>query len=192
MSYRNELIMRRIDPTTLHWYNKPDLYIISMDKIVLETQPNTRFQGKLNDGKDAVGMYLNVQQDFVFEACLNYRFRNQNDECGIFIHENEQHYITYGLCQQDDLSVQLVCRSFKDGKMDESYRYFGSNIQQFYLRIQKENNTVSFAFGLQGNKYLVHRKLQVEGMDKVGIYAHSYGNSYYDCTFSRMEYLEKE
>ena len=179
----------RINPNTWSWFREPKLYIFSADKLILETEPNSELN-TLEEGKiSAFGLLGEQIENTVFESRIDYKFQNVLDECGLLIKINEHDFWKYGVRSKNKDINEVFCEHNINGYLDGSYRDIGKEISNLYFRISFIENHLFFLCGTDGKRFRNMRR--VEFGDKIstipGIYACSPGNSYFDCTFSKIE-----
>ena len=178
-----------LDPSAMHWMRKPSRYMITDERLVLETEPYTSFQSLSYDSTDAFGMTLDPMDSFCFSVRMDYHFQNLEDECGILLRQSNTRWAKAGLeCRPD--GVDLACTVYGNGYGDRSCRLLGSGIRWMYLRVIYWNGNVRFQYSFNGEKYSDMRWLHFTSETVpviAGIYACSPGDSFFDCTFSCLQ-----
>ncbi len=181
-------MIKRIDPRQLTWICAPKLYILSSDKIVIETEPFTdlRPNGK---SAEAVELSLVPKGSFCFSARVDFDFHRPFDQCGLILYEEEKRKMIIGTEGHDDETVRLRCIVYHGGRGDHSSREIGTAVSKMYYRIWYRGGAVRVQYSFAGQRWSDFREFQLKDPDsslKIGIYACSPGNSYFDCTFSAM------
>lgn len=181
-----------LDPSAMHWMRKPSMYMIEPDRIVIETEPHTSFHALSYDSTDAFGLMLDPLSSFGFTVRTDFRFRGPEDECGIVLRRDNEHWAKAGIeCRPE--SLDLACTVYSKGYGDRSCREISSGIRWMYLRVLFWNGNARFQFSFNGEKFSDMRWLHfASGKESVtaGIYACSPGDSFFDCTFSAMRLRE--
>ena len=79
---------KRINPGTWTWFHEPKLYILSGDKLILETEPESTLVSFEESKLSAFGLLGEALTNFSYEARIDFMFQNVLDECGIYYMEN--------------------------------------------------------------------------------------------------------
>ena len=178
----------RIDPSSLQWMRKPQMFMFRENGVILETEAHTSFHSLSFDATNAYGMLLRPMQNFGFTVRVDYGFQGAEDECGILLKRNNLHWAKAGIeCKPD--ALDLACTVYSQGYGDRSCREIGNGIRWLYLRILFWNGNARFQYSFNGERYSDMRWLHfASGKEPVtaGFYACSPGNSFFDCEFSEM------
>ena len=178
----------RIDPSSLQWMRKPQMFMFRENGVILETEAHTSFHSLSFDATNAYGMLLRPMQNFGFTVRVDYGFQGAEDECGILLKRNNLHWAKAGIeCKPD--ALDLACTVYSQGYGDRSCREIGNGIHWLYLRILFWNGNARFQYSFNGERYSDMRWLHfASGKEPVtaGFYACSPGNSFFDCEFSEM------
>jgi regulation of enolase protein 1 (concanavalin A-like superfamily) len=182
-------MIKRIDPRQLTWICAPKLYILSSDKIVIETEPFTdlRPNGK---SAEAVELSLVPKGSFCFSARVDFDFHRPFDQCGLILYEEGKRKMIIGTEGHDDETVRLRCIVYHGGRGDHSSREIGTAVSKMYYRIWYRGGAVRIQYSFTGSRYSDLREFWIDPESEktisIGIYACSPANSWFDCTFSGM------
>ncbi len=179
----------RINPSLWTWFNEPKLYIFSSDKLILESEPQSKMDTFHQDKISAFGLLGEELTDFCYEARIDYALQNVLDECGLIIKISDDDWWKYGVRSKNKDINEIFCEHYLNGYFDGSYRDIGKGIKNLYFRMITKEKKMHFMCSADGKTYRNMRR--VEFGDKIiatpGIYACSPGNSFFDCTFSKIE-----
>ncbi|MBR2812791.1 MAG: DUF1349 domain-containing protein [Solobacterium sp.] len=178
----------RVSPRSLMWISKPALYIQNGDRLVLETEPYTDLSENSHSA-EAIELNLSPQGNFNFTLKCEYAYRQQFDQCGLVIYSGKKRKAFFGTQYQDKETQELHCTVYYDGSGDRSKRPISASIQRMYYRIWYRAGAVRVQFSFNGGRFSDLREFRInpdDGVISIGIYACSPGNSYFDCTFSKM------
>lgn len=180
---------KRINPNDMKWLRKPSLYVISNDKVVIETEPYTSFGTCKNSLQEAFGMMLETDKNFIWTVRMDYQFHNEDDGCGIFVKKDDHYWCRFGLEHKTN-SHDLSCCVYQQGYSDRSVREIGEGISWLYLRLIYWQGNARFQYSFNNDRYSDMRWLHFEKGNhpiEFGLYAYSLHNSYFDVTFSQMD-----
>lgn len=182
----------RINPTTLHWFKESQLYVLSADKLILETEPHSSLESLKEDEIKAFGLFGERKGKFTFDVKLDFAFHNLEDECGIILKRTEEDWCKFGVSLKNAEVNEIFCVRYQNGFKDTSIRSIGKDIHTIFLRIVYDKNFADFTYSTSGDRHRIFRYMELpEEMTGVpGVYACSPQNSYFDCTFSKMEINE--
>lgn len=181
-------MIKRIDPRQLTWICQPKLYILASDKIMIETEPYTDLRP---DGRSAEAVELSLvpKGSFCFSMRVDFDYREQFDQCGLILYEEGKRKMILGTEGYDDVSCRLNCIVYHGGRGDRSCRDIGTAISRIHYRVWYRGGAVRIQYSFAGTRWSDFREFQLKDPGnrlKIGIYACSPGNSYFDCTFSGM------
>lgn len=181
----------RVNPSKLQWIKKPSLYIISSDKLVVETEPYTSFHIDKEENT-AVRLVGKPRKEFDISAMIGYNFKHPEDECGLVVEIDKTHWIKFGIKRENNELNHIFVEKYDSHEKDYSERDFGIGIDTMYLKIKHHDGRILFQYGFNKDRFWTAREIQFEKeyIATVGIYACSPGNSYFDCTFSSLEMNE--
>ncbi|MBR4456758.1 MAG: DUF1349 domain-containing protein [Solobacterium sp.] len=178
-----------VDPSTLHWFRRPNMFLLGEDHVVIETEANTSFHSLAFDSTNAHGMVLDPMCNFGFTVRVDYRFSAPEDECGVLLKRHNNHWAKAGIeCRTDELD--LACTLYSKGYGDRSCRQISDGIRWMYFRILYWNGNARFQYSFNGGKFSDMRWFHFgPGNEPVtaGIYACSGKDAYFDCTFSQFK-----
>lgn len=183
--------MIQVDTKHLKWIHKPQRYIVSDDKIILETEPFTDFTGKKR-GAEAIQIQLFEMRTFCFTIRVDFSFSNPFDQCGIVIYEGEKRKMICDVKHHNETVDEIECIVFHEGYGDKSLREIGTAIEKMYFRIIYRGGNILVQYSFQGKIFTDLRLFHVHTdhpLLKLGIYACSPRNSSFNCTFSNMTLL---
>jgi regulation of enolase protein 1 (concanavalin A-like superfamily) len=179
---------RRIDPRQLIWVTQPELYILSSDKLMIETEPFTDLR-PAGGSAEAVELSIMPKGSFCFSARVDFDYRHSFDQCGFILYEGDHRKMIIGTEYHDDEKMKLRCIVYHGGIGDINSRDIGSAINKMFYRIWYRGGAVRIQYSFAGKRWSDFREFQLNHPDrklKIGIYACSPKNSYFDCTFSAM------
>lgn len=180
---------KRINPSLWTWFHEPKLYIFSSDKLILETEPQSRLDTLVQNEVTAFGLLGDTLSNFRYDSRIDYAFQNVLDECGLIIKINDCDWWKYGVRSKNKDINEIFCEHYINGYFDGSYRDIGKGIKNLYFRITVQEKFIQFMCSGDGKTFRNMRRVQFG--DKIiatpGIYACSPGNSFFDCTFSKIE-----
>lgn len=185
---------KRIDPRQLTWVCQPEFYILSSDKLMIETEPFTDLRPH-GGSAEAVEMSIMPKGSFCFSARVDFEYRHSSDQCGLILYEGDSRKMIIGTECQDDERMKLRCIVYHGGIGDHSSRDIGSAITKMFYRIWYRGGAVSVQYSFSGRRWSDFRKFQLnhpERKIRIGLYACSPQNSYFDCTFSAMSIEEDD
>ena len=126
---------KRINPGTWTWFHEPKLYILSGDKLILETEPESTLVSFEESKLSAFGLLGEALTNFSYEARIDFMFQNILDECGLIIKFNDNDWWKYGVRSKNKDINEVFCEHYLNGYCDGSYRDIGRNIKNLYFRI---------------------------------------------------------
>ena len=181
---------RRIHPASMAWLHKPNMSVVSGDRLIIETEPFTSLHSLSYGSHEAAGKIMEPAGQFEMTVRIDYSFKSPADECGIFIRRDVSHWCKCCVECRDGNVTDLACTVYRDGCGDRSVREIGDVIRHMYFRVICWNGNLRIRYSFNGDVYSDLRWLHfASGEDpvSVGIYACSPGDSWFDCTFSEME-----
>lgn len=180
--------MRRIDADDLKWIKKPQRYLLTNEKVILETEPNTALSKK-RPGAEAIELSLEPDGSFCFSVRVDFAFKGRFDQCGILLYQGEKR-IAFCCTMHNNTAVdELECVVFHDRFGDRSSRDIGTAIQWMYYRVWYRSGNVTIQYSFNGKVYSDLRQFWIHDTGEnisIGIYACSPSDSSFDCTFSEM------
>ena len=178
----------RVDPRTLKWVHKPELYIVKEDRIVLETEPYTDIIPS-RKGAEAIQMALVPKGNFCFTMRVDYKYHAMFDQCGLILYKGDERKMILSTQYRNNEVQRLQSTVFYNGSGDRSVRDIGTAIDHMYYRIWYRRGACTLQYSFNGKVYTDLRKFMIQPLDDLiylGIFACSPGDSYFDCTFSNM------
>ncbi len=178
----------RLDPRKMTWTKKPKLCIMTADKVIIETEPNSFVRDK-SLGNGAFCLYADVEGNFMFEVKNEFDFHGEQDQCGVVLYKNPDNWSVCTIARINDAFSNLTCTVNYDGNKDTSIRRIGTGIHWLYHRILYCNGNVRFQAGFNNGEYRdlrIFRLFENSPSVKLMIYACSPEKTYFDCTFSGM------
>lgn len=187
-------MLKRIDPRQLTWICRPELYILSSDKLLIETEPFTELK-PMGGSAEAVEMSIMPTGSFHFTGRVDFEYHHTADQCGLILYEGDQRKMVIGTEYHSYEIMKLRCIVYHGGIGDHSSRDIGGAIRRMHYRIWYRGGAVRVQYSFSGKRWSDFREFQLthpERKLKIGLYACSPGNSYFDCTFSGMTLEEDE
>lgn len=175
---------KTVDLKKLNWVHEPKRAIVNKNQIVMETEPHTSLN-LLGGSAECVEMELSAQRNFRFQIRTDFQYKKALDQCGVVLYDAAGRKMICGCERRDGEVSKLVCRVYHVDGTDRSEREIGSGIQWMYYRIWVRGGIVRIQYSFNGKRYSDLREFAI-GSDivKIGIYACSPGDSYFDCSFS--------
>ena len=137
-----------------NWINEPDNYSLENGKLQLTTALNTDFWRQTYYGFQrhtghAYGFY--VENDFTLQVKIMANFCHLYDQAGIFLQDDEHHWVKAGIEFNDDLSSIgcVVTRKTSDW----STGLFPGDPQTFWMRTTLENEALRIQYSTDGKKW---------------------------------------
>ena len=179
---------KKVRGCSLQWVHKPKLYIQNEDSVVIETEPFTslRPQGK---GAEAKELYLIPNGNFHFTVRVDYRFSKPFDQCGLLLYNGNVRKAVFGTEMGNGNVNKLSCIVYHEEGGDRSERDIGADISWMYYRIWFRSGSIRIQFSFNGKVYSDLREFGISDDEppiRIGIYACSPMDSWFDCTFSEM------
>ncbi len=181
---------RRVHPASMHWMHKPNLSIVSGDKLIIETDPFTSLNALSYGSHEAAGKLLDPMNVFDLSLRVDYSFNAPADECGILVRKDSRHWLKCCVECRDGNVTDLACTVYSSGYGDRSVREIGDVIRYMYFRVTFWSGNLRIRYSFNGDRYSDLRWLHFvpEGISVTpGIYACSPSDSWFDCTFSEMD-----
>lgn len=184
---------KKVNLKKLKWVHEPKRFVQNEDSIVLETEPCTSLN-LLGGSAEAVELELKPKGNFHFTVRTDFKYREAFDQCGIVLYDEHCRKVIVGTEKRDGEVSKIVCRVNHSDGTDRSEREIGSAIQWMYYRVWQRAGIVRIQFSFNGKRYSDLREFALENEEpvRVGIYACSPKNSYFDCTFSQAVLDEEE
>lgn len=186
--------MKKIDANNLKWIHKPERYILTADKVILETEPFTDFSGG-HESAEAIQLSLQPNGSFCFTVRVDFAFSRQFDQCGIVLYEGENRRMICDVKHHNDEVDELETIVFHNSDGDKSLREIGSAICWMYFRVWYRGGSIRVQNSFNGKVYSDLRQFRLTSREdplSIGIYACSPFDSSFDCTFSQMELMEED
>ena len=186
-------MLKHIDPRQLTWVCQPELFILSSDRLVIETEPHTNLRP---DGRSAEAVELSIMPkgSFCFSARIDFEYRGVFDQCGLILYEGDRRKMILGTEYMDRELTRLSSIVFHGGRGDHACRDIGSAVNRIWFRIWYRSGAVRVQYSFSSGRWSDFRMFQLKTAQeklRIGIYACSPGDSWFDCTFSAMT-LEEE
>ncbi len=191
-AYRRRGNMAKLDTAQLAWTRKPAMFILSDDKVILETEPFSSARSTVFSRTSAFGLYFEKNTPFEFTLRMDFRFQKPEDECGLFLKADDDKWIRFALSQRLN-DLDMACDLYRQGKGDHSVITLSSGIRWMYLKMNYWNGNVRFRYSFNGERYTDMRWLDICSGKKAvqaGFFACSPGESSFDCTFTCMDIQE--
>lgn len=184
--------MSRIDTNNLIWIHKPQRYILSEDKVILETEPFTDFSGG-HQSAEAIQLSLPPMSVFCFTVRVDFDFCGQFDQCGIVVYEGKERKMICDVKHHNEAVDELECIVFHDRYGDKSLREIGTAITWMYFRVSYRGGNMRAQYSFNGRVYTDLRHFHVSMNSRplaIGIFACSPFDSSFDCTFSELSLMQ--
>lgn len=178
----------------IQWIQKPDRYIQRDDCLVIETQPHTMLRPYGRNGAEAVELSVNPKGNFHFTVRTDFEYRKAFDQCGILLYNDNVRKAVIGVEKRDGSISKLSSIVFhKDGN-DRCERDIGSSIHWMYYRVWVRSDIARVQYSFNGQRYSDFRQFSFQNHNdiRIGFYACSPLDSYFDCRFSEMILSDEE
>ena len=127
-------MLKRIDPRQLTWVCQPKLYILSSDKLLIETEPFTELKPQGNSA-EAVEMSIMPKGSFCFSARVDFSITILVSPVGSFLTKWKNPKGGSAFEYHNDEKMKLRCIVYHGGAGDISVRDVGSAITRMFYRI---------------------------------------------------------
>lgn len=189
--------MKKIDTSELIWINPPEHSSITDEEIVIHTSPDTDFWRGTYYGLEydnAPGLVLASDERFwTIKAKVAFDSKVHFDQCGLFIYQDENHWMKSGIEYQSNGYQQLFSVVTNNGFSDWSMTNFDRVTQTMYYRLSRrgsdfllENSTEGLHFSMMRMFHMFHAQDSV----RFGFFASSPGDSSFAARFSEIEWTE--
>ena len=174
----------------LYWKHKPKLFVLTDERVVLETEPFSSLHGSGN--KDAIELIYPPQDSFMLHAKCEFVFNNTFDQCGLVIYEGKKRKAIVGVEAYDEEISKLQCVVYHDEVGDSSTRDIGQKISCIHYRVWARGGAIRVQYSFTGRRYSDLRSFRIGKNVEIGLFACSPTNSIFDCTFSELECEEEK
>jgi regulation of enolase protein 1 (concanavalin A-like superfamily) len=171
------------------WARQPEQYLLSKERLMLETEPGSLFDALEGNPSGAFGVCSPPLGRFEMTVRVDYWFRRRGDECGLVFRREDGSWLKVGLENNTD-HLDLACEHNTGGFGDRSCRQLGAQIRWLYLRALYWYGNLRVQYSFNGERYSDLRWLHfAAGTEKVraGFYACSRQDSWFDCSFSGLK-----
>ena len=178
----------------MEWLCRPNLFILNSDRVVIETEPFTDIV-PAGGSAEAIELSAAPKGSFCFEVRVDFVFHGLFDQCGISLYQGDSRRALCGTVFHNGETMRLQTIVYHEDGGDLAGLDIGSGIRWMYYRLWYRSGEVRFQYSYHGGRWTDFRKFRVdlEGEAlRIGIYACSPGNSWFDCTFSKMTLDEEE
>ena len=188
----------KFDVKQLQWTREPGSYLITPEKIEIETKPHTDLWQRTyyhfrNDNAPLLQMETEKQYfSFVVKtefAQSHHRF----DQCGIVLYMNSENWLKGSVEYENDMFQHLGSVVTNNGYSDWATTEIDASIKSMWYRLSRRENDFRIECSEDGR---IFRQMRICHMwnvtDRVrfGIYACSPEDSSFKATFSHMEMTE--
>ncbi len=180
----------RIHPAAMAWLHKPNMSVVSGDRLIIETEPYTSLHALSYGSHEAAGKIMGPLRHYEMKLRIDYSFNSPADECGIFIRKDTSQWCKCCVECRDGNVTDIACTVYRNGYGDRSVREIGDVIRHMYFKVIYWSGNLRIRYSFNGDVFSDLRWLHFtseEDAVSFGIYACSPGNSCFDCTFSEME-----
>ncbi len=175
---------KKLNLKELKWIHEPKRSVLNENQLILETEPHTSLN-LLGGSAEAVELGMETEENFHFSIRCDFRYKKALDQCGIVLYDTNGRKLICGCEKRDGEVSKIVVRVNHVDGTDRSEREIGSAIQWLYYRIWFRGGIVRVQYSFNGKRYSDLREFVVnDKIEKIGIYACSPNDSYFDCIFS--------
>ena len=175
---------KKFNLNELKWVHEPKRAVVNENQLILETEPHTSLN-MLGGSAEAVELEMIPNGNFHFSIRCDFRYKKPLDQCGIVLYDGNGRKLICGCEKRDGEVSKIVVRVNHLDGTDRSEREIGSTIQWLYYRVWVRGGIVRVQYSFNGKRYSDLREFVVnQDVIKIGVYACSPNDSYFDCIFS--------
>ncbi len=176
---------KNISLKKLKWVHEPKRSVVNDEQLIIETEPHTSLN-MLGGSAEAVELEIVPKGAFHFSIRCDFQYKNPFDQSGIVMYDGDGRKLICGCEKRDGEVSKIVVRVNHLDGTDRSEREIGSSIQWLYYRLWFRGGIVRVQYSFNGKRYSDLREFVVNGnVMKIGVYACSPQDSYFDCIFSQ-------
>lgn len=142
----------------MHWYNEPDHYRITENKITIHVTPQTDYWRKTHYGfivDDAPFFYAQQGGEFEMSVTIEADFKTRFDQLGLMVRQNEEHWIKFGIEYVDDhANISAVVTH---GHSDWSIIELDTVPSETHLKLVRKLDAVEMLYKLDQQDYRLFR-----------------------------------
>lgn len=189
--------MEKFKASELIWFNVTEYLVLDEDDIILYTSPDTDFWRGTYYGLEydnAPAAVISREERFwTLKARASFNSAIYFDQCGLFIYQDEDHWMKSGIEYQNNGYQQLFSVVTNQGFSDWSMSNFDRYRQTMYYRLSRRESDFLLENSLDGRDFHMMRMFHLshaEARVQFGFFASSPGDSSFAAHFSEIELME--
>ncbi len=189
--------MLNFDTSKVRWLNEPNCKLVTNERIVLTTEPNTDFwqrtyYGFQNDNAPALLLGAS-EQYFSFSVKTSFDSKVLFDQCGIVVYQNSESWCKASVEYHNEEYSQLGSVVTNHGYSDWATTDISSENKVMYYRLSRRGSDYLIENSYDGATYQQMRMFHLfEGGGEIhfGVYACSPTKSSFEAVFTEMMMTE--
>lgn len=185
------------DFTTFEWTRAPQIYSVSKDKVVIETQPATDLWQRtyyLFRNDNAPLLQMKTEEEFFsFTVKTDFLSTHRFDQCGIIMYLDSDNWIKASVEYENEKFQHLGSVVTNNGFSDWSTTEIDASHKTMWYRLSRRKQDFKIECSFDGKDFKQMRICHMFNAQKairVGIYACSPENSSFEATFSNPQFTE--
>lgn len=185
------------DFTTFEWTRAPQIYSVSKDKVVIETQPATDLWQRtyyLFRNDNAPLLQMKTEEEFFsFTVKTDFLSTHRFDQCGIIMYLDSDNWIKASVEYENEKFQHLGSVVTNNGFSDWSTTEIDASHKTMWYRLSRRKQDFKIECSFDGKDFKQMRICHMYNAQKairVGIYACSPENSSFEATFSNPQFTE--
>lgn len=177
----------------MKWINEPKNHVITENKIIINTEPNTdfwqrTFYGFRNDSAPA--LLSDINYDFTLTVKTEFNSKEMFDQCGVIIYQDSENWFKASTEYENSSISRLGSVVTNSGYSDWATTDINTSIQKMWYRLSKRGQDFRIENSTDGIKYnqmRIFHMFKAMSVTKVGIYACSPLNSSIEAVFTELD-----
>lgn len=154
----------------MQWYNEPADSKISSSRVTMTTKPQHDFWRETLHGfikDDGHFYYRAVTGDFVASVKFTGAYKDQYDQAGLMLRENERTWLKCGveLLDRTQQASTVVTRDYSDWSIVGLH----NNPKSLWLRVERKGEAVEVYYSLNGAAYALMRQAYLTTADTLQV-----------------------
>ncbi|MCF6358668.1 MAG: DUF1349 domain-containing protein [Draconibacterium sp.] len=178
--------------TDFKWINKPDNFNISGNNLTIDPKSETdlwqrTYYGFRND--NAPMFVTEIEGDFTFTVKAAFDYKNQYDQCGIVLYDNNENWVKVSVEQENETFARLGSVVTKSGYSDWATTDIGAEVYEMWYCLSRRGQDYYIEYSTDGKLFKQMRMLHFPGTEaRVGVYACSPVKAGFKATFSEFKF----
>ncbi len=189
--------MGKFDINSFKWIYEPKKSIVTSDKIVIVTEPNTDFwqrtyYGFRNDNAPAL-LTETIEEEFSFTVKAEFNSKTMYDQCGVIIYQDSENWFKASIEYENNLYQRLGSVVTNRGYSDWATTDIDSNIKSMHYRLSRRGSDYCIensSDGITFKQMRIFHLFEGGGSIRFGVYACSPMESSFDAIFTKMNISE--